>query len=669
MSSTGAADPSPGAADPSPGAACRRSPAPPDRSPAQPDRARVRAPAPTALLLTAALLAGLTGLTACGGGDDGSAAPTAPPDIAATPRDQVREGGTVRWAVDSAPATLNAFQADSDATTDRIAAAVLPALFTLDRAGRPQRNPDYLRSAEVVRHEPAQVVVYRLNPEAVWSDGRPLGVADFRAQWQALNGRDRAFWTARNAGYDRVARVEPGRDAHEIRVTFGTPYADWRSLFTPLYPRSAMGGADAFNDVTRRTLKATAGPFTLRARDARKRTVTLVRDPRWWGDRARLDRLVLTAVPRERRVAALAGGKLDIAGIGRPEVEDIRTSVERRDASAAALRRIDVRRSLAPAYTQLALNGAEGPLADARVRRAVARAIDRSALAESVLKPLELPAAPPGSHLRLAGQPGYEDNSSALGGRDPAAAQAMLADAGWRTITAAGNKDAGNKDEGKRDNGPAGDGTDEETGERAAEKGGTAGERPAEKAGERALPGNAHVLHKGGVPLTLEFVLPKERGTGQLRAVAERITQMLTAVGIRAEIEEVAGEKFFREHVASGDFDLALYSWPATAFPATDARPVFAKPRPAPDGSLTVEQNYTGVGTDRIDQLFEQAAAELDESVARELMSRADARIWAAAGAIPLYQRPELVAVRPGVVNAGAFGFATPRYQDVGFRR
>ncbi|MFI1950551.1 ABC transporter family substrate-binding protein [Streptomyces xinghaiensis] len=668
MSSTGAADPSPGAAG-------RRPPAPPDRSPAPPARARVRAPAPTALLLTAALLAGLAGLTACGGGDDGSAAPTAPPDIAATPRDQVREGGTVRWAVDSAPATLNVFQADSDATTDRIAAAVLPALFTLDRAGRPQRNPDYLRSAEVVQHEPAQVVVYRLNPEAVWSDGRPLGVADFRAQWQALNGRDRAFWTARNAGYDRVARVEPGRDAHEIRVTFGTPYADWRSLFTPLYPRSATGGADAFNDVTRRTLKATAGPFTLRARDARKRTVTLVRDPRWWGDRARLDRLVLTAVPRERRVAALAGGKLDIAGIGRPEVEDIRTSVERRDASAAALRRIDVRRSLAPSYTQLALNGAEGPLADERVRRAVARAIDRSALAESVLKPLELPAAPPGSHVRLAGQPGYEDNSSALGGQDPAAAQAMLADAGWRTITAgpgtgdAGDTDAGNKDEGKRDNGPGGDGTDEETGERAAEKGRTAGERAGEKAGERALPGNAHVLHKDGVPLTLEFVLPEERGTGQLRAVAERITQMLTAVGIRAEIEEVAGEKFFREHVASGDFDLALYSWPATAFPATDARPVFAKPRPAPDGSLTVEQNYTGVGTDRIDQLFEQAAAELDESVARELMSRADARIWAAAGAIPLYQRPELVAVRPGVVNAGAFGFATPRYQDVGFRR
>ncbi|MEU7197883.1 ABC transporter family substrate-binding protein [Streptomyces xinghaiensis] len=668
MSSTGAAFPSPGAAG-------RRPPAPPDRSPAPPARARVRAPAPTALLLTAALLAGLAGLTACGGGDDGSAAPTAPPDIAATPRDQVREGGTVRWAVDSAPATLNVFQADSDATTDRIAAAVLPALFTLDRAGRPQRNPDYLRSAEVVQHEPAQVVVYRLNPEAVWSDGRPLGVADFRAQWQALNGRDRAFWTARNAGYDRVARVEPGRDAHEIRVTFGTPYADWRSLFTPLYPRSATGGADAFNDVTRRTLKATAGPFTLRARDARKRTVTLVRDPRWWGDRARLDRLVLTAVPRERRVAALAGGKLDIAGIGRPEVEDIRTSVERRDASAAALRRIDVRRSLAPSYTQLALNGAEGPLADERVRRAVARAIDRSALAESVLKPLELPAAPPGSHVRLAGQPGYEDNSSALGGQDPAAAQAMLADAGWRTITAgpgtgdAGDRDAGNKDEGKRDNGPGGDGTDEETGERAAEKGRTAGERAGDKAGERALPGNAHVLHKDGVPLTLEFVLPEERGTGQLRAVAERITQMLTAVGIRAEIEEVAGEKFFREHVASGDFDLALYSWPATAFPATDARPVFAKPRPAPDGSLTVEQNYTGVGTDRIDQLFEQAAAELDESVARELMSRADARIWAAAGAIPLYQRPELVAVRPGVVNAGAFGFATPRYQDVGFRR
>lgn len=90
-----------------------------------------------------------------------------------------------------------------------------------------------------------------------------------------------------------------------------------------------------------------------------------------------------------------------------------------------------MRKSLEPAYTQLALNGESGPLADERVRRAVARALNRQELVDTVLGPLGLPAAPLGSHLALAGQPGYEDNSGALGEQDTKKAQALLADAGW----------------------------------------------------------------------------------------------------------------------------------------------------------------------------------------------------------------------------------------------
>ena len=100
---------------------------------------------------------------------------------------------------------------------------------------------------------------------------------------------------------------------------------------------------------------------------------------------------------------------------------------------------------------------------------------------------------------------------------------------------------------------------------------------------------------------------------------------------------------------------------------ATDGRPIYAKPVPAADGSLNVEQNYTRVGTDQVDQLFDQAVATLDERESRGLIRKADSRIWAAAGSIPLYQRPQLTAARKNVVNAGAFGFGTPVYEDMGF--
>ena len=192
--------------------------------------------------------------------------------------------------------------------------------------------------------------------------------------------------------------------------------------------------------------------------------------------------------------------------------------------------------------------------------------------------------------------------------------------------------------------------------------------RPADRdPGRKAA--KAPVLKKNGKPLTLRFVLPDGAGSEQLRTVGERIARMLGRIGVQTAIQRVSDASYFQDHIASGDFDMALYSWPGTAYPATDARPIYAKPQPAADGSLTVEQNYTRVGTDHIDQLFDQAAAELDEGAARNLVAQADARIWAAAGSIPLYQRPELVATRKSLANVGAFGLAAPRFQDIGYTK
>lgn len=191
----------------------------------------------------------------------------------------------------------------------------------------------------------------------------------------------------------------------------------------------------------------------------------------------------------------------------------------------------------------------------------------------------------------------------------------------------------------------------------------------APSAPARAADSVRDALGKDGKPLTLRFVLPSGPGSESLRAVGEKISTMLDSIGIRTEIIKVADAGYFKDHVASGAYDLALYSWPATAYPATDDRPIFAKPVPATDGSLLVEQNYTRVGTDHIDQLFDEALSELDEGAAQDLLKQADARIWAAAASIPLYQRPQLVATDRKLVNVGAFGFGVPHYQDIGFKK
>lgn len=725
--------------------------------------------------LTAGVLA-VPALAGCSS-EDPSGKPLADQDIASASRARISDGGTLRWAVDSVPDTLNTFQSDADATATRVAQAVLPSMYRMDETGRPVRDPDYLESAEVVETEPKQVVVYKLNQQAVWSDGREVGAADFAAQWRALSGKDSAYWTARNAGYDRIEKIQRGAGDLEVKVTFSRPYADWKSLFTPLYPKDVMGTPDAFNDGARRKLKVTAGPFAVKEVDTKDDEVVLTGNPRWWGEPAKLDKLVLRAVPREKRVSELVAGKLDLAEIdpdtaeqvglaaaprdaatgtplmgpdGTPTAgsggsphpgpqgrsaaqalrswavangsdeeaaeEEILAREERREARAKLERRqralsgFEVRKSLEPAYTQLALNGADGPLADERVRRAVARALDREKLAKAVLGPLGLPTEPVGSHLALSGQAAYADGSGALGDQNAKEARALLADAGWvpggpvkesedgeKAAGAKGEKDEDGKDEKKSEGGD--DGTyivgeddkntddknkddqntdDKEKGEKGKKEEGadSSGKNTAQGGapgayapkGTAAPAGSATgPLAKDGKALTLRFVLPSGPGSEALRTVADRISDMLEKIGIGTDITKVPDESYFKDHVASGEYDLALYSWPASAFPATDARPIYAKPVPAADGSLNVAQNYTRVGTDQVDQLFDQAMATLDQKEARDLLRKADSRIWAAAGSIPLYQRPQLVAARKNLANVGAFGFETPVYEDMGF--
>ncbi|WP_030859998.1 ABC transporter family substrate-binding protein [Streptomyces sp. NRRL S-37] len=685
-------------------------------------------------LLTVGVLA-VPALAGCGS-DDPSGKPLAGADIARADRSAIADGGTLRWAVDTVPETLNTFQSDADTTTARVAQAVLPSMYRMDGRGRPVRNPDYLESAEVVDTEPRQVVLYRLNQQAVWSDGREIGAADFAAQWRALSGEDTAYWSARNAGYDRIEKIERGENDLEVKVTFSRPYADWKSLFTPLYPKEVMGTPDSFNDGARKKLKVTAGPFTVKKVDTRKDEVTLTRNARWWGDPAKLSTIVLRAVPHAKRISALGAGTVDLAEIGPAAARRITAAALPRSASSPlmgpgaersaadalrswavangsdeeaadeeisareqlrekkvryarqrkALTGFEVRTSLEPAYTQLALNGADGPLADERVRRAVARALDRKAIAETVLKPLGLPAVPLGSHLALSGQAAYADGSGALGEQDAKEARALLADAGWvpggpvkkekeKDEEEAAGPEGGDSEEDTESEGD--DGTyivgeddkaprDSGTSTKRLKQGGAPGAYAPEGTAAPARAGNARVA-KDGKALTLRFVLPSGPGSGTLRTVAGRISAMLERIGIGTKITKVDDESYFKDHIASGEYDLALYSWPATAYPATDARPVHAKPVPAADGSLNVEQNYTRVGTDQVDQLFDQAVTTLDDSARRALLRKADSRIWAAAGSIPLYQRPQLIAARKNLANAGAFGFRTPVYEDMGF--
>ncbi|HET9217868.1 MAG TPA: ABC transporter substrate-binding protein, partial [Terriglobia bacterium] len=177
------------------------------------------------------------------------------------PRDKVQQGGKLVWP-SSVPSNFNYGQIDGPNFDGALMInAVMPILFTFDASGTPSYDPDYLAGEPELVESPKQVVTYRLNPKAIWYDGTSITAADFIAQWKALNGTNPALQTASNTGYNQIESVVQGVDKFEVVVTFKTPFADWKSLFWPLYPASTNTDPKVFNSAWKGRFLTSGGPF------------------------------------------------------------------------------------------------------------------------------------------------------------------------------------------------------------------------------------------------------------------------------------------------------------------------------------------------------------------------------------------------------------------------
>jgi peptide/nickel transport system substrate-binding protein len=370
-------------------------------------------------------------IAACGdplitGRDMGEPAAELPAfDVNPVPREQLRTGGTLRWPLRAFPAQWNLALVpgpDRDAADD-VLRAVLPYVMRCDEKAVPHPDPDYLTDVKVSRTSGRQIVTYTLNPRAVWSDGTPITYRDYLAQAGAMSGRDRRFRSAAVPGYDHIEKVERGADDHQVVVTFARPLAAWPELFGPLYPAATSSDPEAFGRGWAGRIGVTAGPFAPYRVDGTAGTVTVTRNPRWWGRPARLDRIVYRAMDAGAIPGAFAAGEVDVMELG---------------PDAAAYRLPDlprgtvVRAAAGSAWRGLTFDISRPPLSDPRVRQALALAIDRTAVARSGFAGLGRPARILNNHFFMNTQEGYQDNSEGLSVHDPAEAMRLLDEAGWR---------------------------------------------------------------------------------------------------------------------------------------------------------------------------------------------------------------------------------------------
>ncbi len=374
----------------------------------------------------------LGAVTACGGtegvppGYEGgsSGPPVKAYDINPVTRDQVKDGGTLRWGLTEYPTQWNVNHVDGNLNDVRnVIDALMPRAFRSDERGRISLDTDYVQRAEVTSATPKLVVRYVLNPKATWSDGKPITWQDYEAQWKAMNGETPAYRSGSTIGYEEIESVARGTDDHEVLVTFAAPFSEWRSLFSPLYPKSTNASSATFNTNWLNKIPVTAGPFKFAAADPKEKTITVVRDPKWWGARPRLEQIIFRSLDREAQIRAFDNGKLDVFDAGSSGAEYARAKKARDGV---------VKQAAGRDFRQFTLNGESDILSDPRVRQAVALGIDRKAIAEADLRGLGWPTVLLNNHFFMNSHEGYRENAGQFGAYDVERAGRLLDDAEWK---------------------------------------------------------------------------------------------------------------------------------------------------------------------------------------------------------------------------------------------
>ncbi|XVQ83752.1 ABC transporter family substrate-binding protein [Microbispora siamensis] len=565
----------------------------------------MRARWPVALAALAALwAAGACGVQRGPGESDSGLAPSPVKayDINPLTRDKVKDGGTLRWGLTDFPTQWNRNHVDGDSTAVKaVTDALMPHTFRSDERGRLTLDTDYVTNARITASSPRQVITYSINPKAKWSDGRPITWTDFAAQWKAMSGRDRDYRVDSAIAYENIQSVARGASDREVVVTLAQPFNEWQSLFTPLYPSTTNATPAAFDADWINRIPVTAGPFRVERLDVKGRTVTLTRNPAWWGNRAKLDSIVFRTVRPDQMVHAFTKGDVDVFEVG-PSSDDYARVREAWDAV--------VRQAAGTQYRQFTFNGESPALADARVREAVAAALDRRGLMQVDLKGLGWPTVTLDNHFLMNSQYGYHANAGEIGGYDPKRAGRLLDQAGWK------------------------------------------------------LSGKTRV--KNGKPLTLRFVVPD--GIVMSGVEADVARQMLQRVGIRVDVRKVAFDDFFGKHLIPGDFDITAFAYPSTPFPVSSAFDIYADGESGGRGDdVEWYSNLGRSGSKQIDEAMYRAGSTLDSDKVPGLLNEADRLVWKKVNVLPLYQCPQGVAVRSALANIGANGFFDLRYEDIGY--
>lgn len=471
--------------------------------------------------------------------------------------------------------------------------SVYPAPFTVLPNYDIVLNTDLMVSAEETKKDP-QTVVWKIQPNAVWSDGTPITAKDFLFNLWTFDGKtctaDQGCTPAATSGFDQITEATASDNDKTVTTVFAQPYPDWKSLFQllPAHIAQSQGGwngtkedaaglGKAFKYFIDNQPTVSGGPYLI-DKFEKGVAVTQVKNPKWYGaEKPTLDKLVWRLIEEQSALVPAARNKEINALYPQPNA-DLVTQVKGLDG---------FHYYLAPgmSWEHVDLNTKNAALSDKALRQAIQTAIDRTEIISKTVGVMDPSIKPLGHHVFVPGVKGYQDNVGPLG------FGAGNIDKATSILTAAGYR---------IDNGK--------------------------------------LIGKDGKPVpTLRFrhtVGNKLRGD-----TAALIQQQLKKIGVDIKIETT--DKL-SSTLDSGDYDIILFAWVTSPFVGTTLKDLWGT------GS---GQNYNKYSNPQYDAIANEAGRTVDKDKFINLVNQGDAILAEDAVTLPLFQRLNLIVVDKRYAN------------------
>ncbi|WP_374726702.1 ABC transporter substrate-binding protein [Nocardia kruczakiae] len=529
---------------------------------------------------------------------------------------------SIGYAVDAVPATYNGGSAAGVAAgSAALFSRVLTGFFYTGPDGQPVADTDVGTANEVAGE--AQTIRYRLNRDAVYSDGVPTSCDDLVLEWAARSGRFTKpgpggaiplFDAASTTGYSDIERVECQPGSKDATVVFRPDhhFLAWQTLFNagdlmpahiaaeaagvPNVVAAVQSGDQAALDRlaqfwnTGWNLKSgdinadllpSSGPYRIESYSDGDGLV-LVKNEKWWGNKPATPRIVVWPKNADLK-KKISDNSVEVVDIGAGSVKDL------------SLNKFSVNQEPGRGAEQLVLSTA-GVFASADARRAFALCVPRQALFDTL------------------GHPGFDSKSDL--GSGPLNSRTVQADSVYYPAI---------------------------TG-------------PADKYRAGDAPGAQRALAAAGVAnptIRIGYRSPDDR---RARTVA-MIGDACKAAGVT--VVDAGAADFTPAELGAGKVDAVLGGTAAAVGPAGSLPGIEAT------AALRTGQgvNFGRFGNGRYDAIADQLAADDNSVTVLNLDTEAENLLWNEMPSIPLFNTPRTVAFGKGLEN----GVASPTKAGAGW--